>query len=61
MNLSALLSEGLAGVVDLVKDVEKAVSTGGGIVAEGVDLVEVVIADADFRAHLSNLIAAIKA
>lgn len=61
MNLGATLSDSIALVGALIGDIETAVSAGGGVLAEGVDLVEVVLADAKVKASLSALINDLKA
>lgn len=60
MDLSGVLSSALAASLDIVKDVEVVLAKNESLVAEGVDLVGILISDEAFKGHLGALIAAVK-
>lgn len=60
MDVGKAISDSIGLAAALISDIEAVVKQGGGLMAEGVNLIEVVIADEKVRASLSALIADIK-
>lgn len=60
MDIGKSLGDTVSLAAALISDIEGVVKQGGGILAEGINLVEVVVADEKVRASLAALIADIK-
>lgn len=59
VNVSSAVSSALLLASQLVSDIEKAVASGGGLAAEGINLVEIALADSAVKASVAALIAAL--